>query len=186
MILLDEIEKAHTDVFNLLLQILDDGRLTDGQGRTVDFKNTVVIMTSNLGSDFIQEQHGDASYDSMKEHLMGLLLQTFRPELINRIDETVVFHPLNLEQIKNIAQLQLEGLLERMRQKEFDVEVTPTLLEKIAKAGFDPVFGARPLRRAIQNKVEDPLAKAILAGDILPSEPLMLDADEKGLVVKKR
>ncbi len=183
VILLDEIEKAHLDVFNILLQILDDGRLTDSHGRTVDFKNTVIIMTSNLGSDVIQERHDHADYESIKATLMTLLLRTFRPEFVNRIDEVVVFHPLEVDQIKAIAKLQLEGLLQRMRQKDFQVEITEKLLDKVAKAGFDPVFGARPLKRAIQHKVEDPLAKAVLAGKIVPKKPLILDADEHGLVI---
>lgn len=183
VVLLDEIEKAHADVFNILLQILDDGRLTDGQGRTVDFKNTVIIMTSNLGSDVIQEQDGAEKYTEMKSTLMALLLRTFRPEFVNRIDETVVFHPLTVDDIQHITHIQLEQLLERMRQKDLNVQLSSKLIERLAKAGFDPVFGARPLRRVIQQRVEDPLAKAILAGELIPNKPVLLDADEHGIVI---
>lgn len=182
VILLDEVEKAHPDVFNILLQVLDDGRLTDGQGRTVDFRNTVVIMTSNIGSDLIQEHNHDKAYDEMKEMLMGVLSQQFRPEFINRIDDIVVFHPLAEEQIKSIARIQLQSLIERLDDKGFEVTVTDKLLDKLTHAGFDPLFGARPLKRAIQQKIENPLAQAILGGKVLPGQPLELDADSQGLI----
>lgn len=185
VILLDEVEKAHPDVFNILLQVLDDGRLTDGQGRTVDFRNTVVIMTSNIGSDLIQEHHDEKGYQEMKAMLMGVLSHQFRPEFINRIDETVVFHPLAEAQIKSIAGIQMQALLARLEAMGFDVTVTDKLLEKLAHAGFDPLFGARPLKRAIQHKVEDPLAQAILSGRVVPGKALTLDADSNGLVLNQ-
>ncbi|GAA3547371.1 ATP-dependent chaperone ClpB [Zobellella aerophila] len=185
VILLDEVEKAHPDVFNILLQVLDDGRLTDGQGRTVDFRNTVVIMTSNIGSDLIQEHHDEKGYQEMKAMLMEVLSHQFRPEFINRIDETVVFHPLAQEQIKSIAGIQMQELLARLEAMGFEVTVTDQLLEKLSHAGFDPLFGARPLKRAIQHKVEDPLAQAILSGAIIPGKALTLDADSNGLVLNQ-
>ncbi|MBR9856570.1 MAG: ATP-dependent chaperone ClpB [Gammaproteobacteria bacterium] len=185
VILLDEVEKAHPDVFNILLQVLDDGRLTDGQGRTVDFRNTVVIMTSNIGSDLIQEHSTDKDYDEMKEMLMGVLSHQFRPEFINRIDDIVVFHPLAEEQIKSIARIQLQGLVDRLEDKGFEVTITEPLLEKLAHAGFDPLFGARPLKRAIQQKVENPLAQAMLSGKVVPGKPLELDADSEGLILNQ-
>ncbi|KZN37714.1 protein disaggregation chaperone [Pseudoalteromonas luteoviolacea CPMOR-2] len=165
VVLLDEVEKAHPDVFNILLQVLDDGRLTDGQGRTVDFKNTVIIMTSNLGSDVIQEQAGNNDYVALKAKLMEVLTTQFRPEFINRIDETVVFHPLVTEHIKQIARIQLDKLASRLKDNGFGFEVSDEALEKIAQSGFDPVFGARPLKRAIQQYIENPLAQNLLQGD---------------------
>ncbi|MGL4207328.1 MAG: ATP-dependent chaperone ClpB [Aeromonadaceae bacterium] len=174
VILLDEVEKAHPDVFNILLQVLDDGRLTDGQGRTVDFRNSVVIMTSNLGSDLIQEQHGEASYEEMKQMLMGVLAHSFRPEFLNRIDETVVFHPLGRGHIESIARIQLDGLLKRLDGMGYRVELRDALLSHLAEVGFDPVFGARPLKRAIQQEVENPLAQAILSGKVMPGRPMVL------------
>ncbi|MDN4503738.1 ATP-dependent chaperone ClpB [Alteromonadaceae bacterium BrNp21-10] len=183
VILLDEVEKAHPDVFNILLQVLDDGRLTDGQGRTVDFKNTVVIMTSNLGSDVIQELNTESQYAQMKQRVMDVVAHNFRPEFINRIDDTVVFHPLNAGQIKQIAKIQLQSLMARLNTKGYQMEVTDDALTRIAEAGFDPVYGARPLRRAIQNQIENPLAQQILSGKILPNSTISLDADESGLII---
>ncbi|GHA08742.1 ATP-dependent chaperone ClpB [Oceanisphaera arctica] len=185
VILLDEVEKAHPDVFNILLQVLDDGRLTDGQGRTVDFRNTVVIMTSNIGSDLIQEHSTEKDYDEMKEILMGVLSHQFRPEFINRIDDIVVFHPLGEDQIKSIARIQLQGLVGRLEDKGFEVTITERLLEKLAHAGFDPLFGARPLKRAVQQRVENPLAQAMLSGRVVPGKPLELDADSDGLILNQ-
>ncbi|OIN10350.1 ATP-dependent chaperone ClpB [Oceanisphaera psychrotolerans] len=185
VILLDEVEKAHPDVFNILLQVLDDGRLTDGQGRTVDFRNTVVIMTSNIGSDLIQEHSTEKGYDEMKAMLMEVLGHQFRPEFINRIDDIVVFHPLAEEQIKSIARIQLQGLVARLEDKGFEVTITERLLEKLAHAGFDPLFGARPLKRAVQHKVENPLAQAMLSGKVVPGKPLELDADSDGLILNQ-
>ncbi|MFT5839448.1 MAG: ATP-dependent Clp protease ATP-binding subunit ClpB, partial [Flavobacteriales bacterium] len=166
VILLDEVEKAHPDVFNILLQVLDDGRLTDGQGRTVDFKNTVIIMTSNLGSDIIQDVSGESNYKQMKSLVMGAVGEHFRPEFLNRVDDIVVFHPLGKEQITSIAKIQLRSLRERLADKGYRLELSLAALEKIADAGFDPVYGARPLKRAIQTEIENPLAQKILSGDL--------------------
>ncbi|WP_159739378.1 ATP-dependent chaperone ClpB [Vibrio atypicus] len=174
VILLDEVEKAHPDVFNILLQVLDDGRLTDGQGRTVDFRNTVVIMTSNLGSARIQESFGTVDYEGMKQQVMDVVSKHFRPEFLNRVDESVVFHPLGQEHIKSIASIQLSRLSKRMEEKGYLLEVSEKALDLIAQVGFDPVFGARPLKRAIQQSVENPLAKAILAGKVIPDKPVKL------------
>ncbi|KJY83734.1 protein disaggregation chaperone [Vibrio galatheae] len=174
VILLDEVEKAHPDVFNILLQVLDDGRLTDGQGRTVDFRNTVVIMTSNLGSTRIQESFGSVDYQGMKEQVMNVVSKHFRPEFLNRVDESVVFHPLGQDHIKSIATIQLERLSKRMEEKGYSLEVSDKALDLIAQVGFDPVYGARPLKRAIQQSVENPLAKAILAGKVVPDKPVKL------------
>jgi ATP-dependent Clp protease ATP-binding subunit ClpB len=183
VILLDEVEKAHPDVFNILLQVLDDGRLTDGQGRTVDFRNTVIIMTSNLGSDLIQEHHQMMAYQEMKAMLMDVLARSFRPEFLNRIDETVVFHPLGIEHIQSIAKIQLGTLMKRLEEMGYKVELRDSLLAHLAEVGFDPVYGARPLKRAIQQQVENPLAQDILSGKVLPSKSLVLDIQNDKLVV---
>ncbi len=175
VILLDEVEKAHNDVFNILLQVLDDGRLTDGHGRTVDFRNTVVVMTSNLGSQRIQELAGQG-YEVMKEAVMEVVGQQFRPEFINRVDELVVFHPLNREQIRLIAGIQLSRLQERLARVGLHLEVSDKALELLGNAGFDPVYGARPLKRAIQQELENPLAHKILAGDFKDGETIEVDA----------
>ncbi len=184
VILLDEVEKAHPDVFNILLQVLDDGRLTDGQGRTVDFRNAVVIMTSNLGSDLIQEQHGSSTYDEMKLMVLDVLSHSFRPEFLNRIDETVVFHPLSREHIESIARIQLGGLLKRLEGMGYKVELRDALLSHLADVGFDPVFGARPLKRAIQQEVENPLAQAILSGKASLAKTLVLDLQDDKFVLR--
>jgi ATP-dependent Clp protease ATP-binding subunit ClpB len=191
VLLLDEIEKAHPDVFNILLQVLDDGRLTDGQGRTVDFRNTVIVMTSNLGSDRIQELAEDRSFDTvsfdtsvsdemnnslnnenrynaMKDAVMEVVGGHFRPEFINRIDEVVVFHPLGREQIRGIADIQLELLRKRLSERELSLELEDEVMNKLASVGFDPVYGARPLKRAIQQMIENPLAQDILSGKFMP------------------
>jgi len=164
VVLLDEIEKAHPDVFNVLLQVLEDGRLTDGHGRTVDFRNTVIVMTSNLGSDKIQELAGEHNYDNMKLAVMDIVAHHFRPEFINRVDDVVVFHPLGRDQTRAIAEIQLSALRERLAQLDIGLLVDDQALEKLAEAGFDPVYGARPLKRAIQHSLENPIAQAILAG----------------------
>ena len=174
VILLDEVEKAHADVFNILLQVLDDGRLTDGQGRTVDFRNTVVIMTSNLGSDLIQGSK-DESYSEMKALVMSVVGQHFRPEFINRIDETVVFHPLGKENIRAIASIQLERLAKRMETRGYGLVFTDALLDFIAEVGYDPIYGARPLKRAIQQEIENSLAQQILSGQLLPGKVVTVD-----------
>ena len=181
VILMDEIEKAHPDVFNILLQVLDDGRLTDGHGRTVDFRNTVVVMTSNLGSSRIQEL-ATAGYDAMKAAVMDVVGQHFRPEFINRVDEMVVFHPLDQEQIKLIAGIQLGHLGKRLEANDFGMEVSDEALELLAKAGFDPVYGARPLKRAIQNEIENPLAQKILSGDLTSGKTIRIDVKDGGFI----
>lgn len=185
VILLDEVEKAHPDVFNILLQVLDDGRLTDGQGRTVDFRNTVVIMTSNLGSDLIQDRFGELSYGEMKELVMSVVTHHFRPEFINRIDETVVFHPLGQENIKAIARIQLQRLYQRLEEKGYSVTMSEAALDQLSQAGFDPVYGARPLKRAIQQEIENPLAQQILSGKLLPSKPITLALDGEQIVAQQ-
>ncbi len=185
VILLDEVEKAHPDVFNILLQVLVDGRLTDGQGRTVDFRNTVIIMTSNLGSDLIQERFGMIGYSEMKDMVMEVVAHNFRPEFINRIDEVVVFHPLGKEQITNIANIQLARLYKRLEEHGYEVTATAAALEKIGEAGFDPIFGARPLKRAIQQEIENPLAQEILSGRLIPGKPITLDVENDEIVAKQ-
>jgi len=174
VILLDEVEKAHPDVFNVLLQVLDDGRMTDGQGRTVDFKNTVIVMTSNLGSQMIQQMAGD-DYQVVKLAVMGEVKSYFRPEFINRIDEVVVFHSLDDKNIRNIAKIQLGYLEKRVQQLEMQLQVEDSALDELAKAGFDPIFGARPLKRAIQQFIENPLAKQILEGNFGPKDTIKVD-----------
>ncbi|MCK8044692.1 ATP-dependent chaperone ClpB [Shewanella sp. 1CM18E] len=182
VILLDEVEKAHPDVFNILLQVLDDGRLTDGQGRTVDFRNTVVIMTSNLGSDLIQMGFGTQSYDEMKSDVMQVVTQNFRPEFLNRVDEAVVFHPLDESNIAHIAGIQIEGLQKRLADKDYGLEISEEALALIARAGFDPIYGARPLKRALQQEVENPLAQQILSGQLLPGKPIKIAVEDDMLV----
>ena len=174
VILFDEIEKAHADVFNILLQVLDDGRLTDGQGRTVDFRNTVIIMTSNLGSHLIQEMNG-GDYEAMKLAVMEVVASHFRPEFINRIDETVVFHALGKEHMQGIANIQLQRLRKRLGERDLGLDISPAALAQLVEVGYDPVFGARPLKRAIQTHLENPLAQRILAGDFLPGSTVHVD-----------
>jgi ATP-dependent Clp protease ATP-binding subunit ClpB len=175
VILMDEVEKAHPDVFNVLLQVLDDGRLTDGQGRTVDFRNTVIVMTSNLGSQMIQSMSGD-DYQVIKLAVLGEVKSYFRPEFINRIDEVVVFHALDEKNIASIARIQLQGLEKRLAQMEMGLEISEAALAEIAKAGFDPLYGARPLKRAIQSELENPLAREILGGHFAPKDIIRIDA----------
>jgi len=182
VILLDEVEKAHPEVFNVLLQVLDDGRLTDGQGRTVDFRNTVVAMTSNLGSTLIQEFAGKDDYEAMKQAVMEVVRQHFRPEFINRIDEAVVFHPLGSQHIRDIAKIQVKRLLARIAERGMKIELTDAALNHLALSGFDPVYGARPLKRSIQTLVENPLARAILDGQFVPGDAIRVDYRDKGLV----
>mgnify|MGYP001619318386 CR=1 FL=1 len=175
VILLDEVEKAHPEVFNVLLQVLDDGRLTDGQGRTVDFRNTVIVMTSNLGSQTIQEMAGEANYERMKAAVMEIVGQHFRPEFVNRIDDIVVFHPLGREQLHRIAEIQVQHLRGRLAARDMGFTLTPAALDKLAAAGFDPVYGARPLKRAIQQQIENPLAQEILSGKFGPGDTILAD-----------
>ena len=185
VILLDEVEKAHPDVFNVLLQVLDDGRLTDGQGRTVDFKNTVIVMTSNLGSDRIQELAGEAHYAEMKAAVMEIVGLHFRPEFINRLDEAIVFHPLGHDQIRVIAEIQIGYLRKRLQEREIGLKVTREALDKLGEAGFDPVYGARPLKRAIQQQLENPLAQEILACRFVSGEVIHVDVENGILTFSK-
>ena len=190
VLLLDEIEKAHPDVFNILLQVMDDGRLTDGHGRTVDFRNTVIVMTSNLGSDHIQEAMlkgaitgaigEEAAYSAMKETVLQDVVKHFSPEFVNRIDETVVFQPLQSGQIRAIAEIQIELLNDRLRERDLVLEVSSAALDKLAEVGYDPVYGARPLKRAIQNHIENPLAQEVLKGSFAPGSVILVDANPAG------
>ena len=182
VLLLDEIEKAHPDVFNVLLQVLDDGRLTDGQGRTVDFKNTVIIMTSNLGSDVVQLLAGDDNYDLMKSSVMDVVSGHFRPEFINRVDEVVVFHPLSKDQLRGIANIQLALLAKRLAELDLTLRVDDAVLDRLLEAGFDPVYGARPLKRIIQRLIENPLAESILAGKFAPGVEIIGRLEEEQVV----
>jgi ATP-dependent Clp protease ATP-binding subunit ClpB len=182
VILLDEIEKAHSDVFNVLLQVLDDGRLTDGQGRTVDFRNTVIVMTSNLGSQLIREIEGEERYVQIKERVLEVVKEHFRPEFINRLDEIVVFHPLGRGQIRAIAGIQIDRLRVRLEESGLSLSVSDAALDMLAEAGYDPVYGARPLKRVIQQRLENPLARRILAGDFMPGETVHVDARDGEVV----
>lgn len=184
MILLDEVEKAHPDVFNVLLQVLDDGRLTDGQGRTVDFRNTVIVMTSNLGSQMIQQMAGD-DYGVIKLAVMAEVKTFFRPEFINRIDDVIVFHSLDEKNIRDIARIQLQYLEKRLAAMDMSLDVSDAALDRIADAGFDPVFGARPLKRAIQAEIENPLATHILEGDFGPKDVIKVDCKKGKMVFSK-
>jgi len=184
VILLDEVEKAHPDVFNVLLQVLDDGRLTDGQGRTVDFRNTVIVMTSNLGSQMIQELAGEQNYETMKAAVMEVVSQHFRPEFINRIDDLVVFHPLAREHIRRIVDIQLGYLHDRLAERDIRIRLSDAARDKLAAAGFDPVYGARPLKRAIQQQVENPLAQEILRGKFRPGDTIEVAAGDERLEFK--
>lgn len=185
LILLDEVEKAHPDVFNILLQVLDDGRLTDGQGRTVDFRNSVIVMTSNLGSHLIQEMAPKEDYQAMKKSVLEVVRDHFRPEFINRIDEIVVFHPLDQQQISSIAAIQTSHLKQRLHERGIGFILDDSALRYIAEVGYDPVYGARPLKRAIQQELENPLAHAILAGEFVPGDLIRVVREEEGLSFKK-
>jgi ATP-dependent Clp protease ATP-binding subunit ClpB len=187
VILMDEVEKAHPDVFNILLQVLDDGRLTDGQGRTVDFRNTVIVMTSNLGSQMIQEMDGgdsEESYTKMKAAVMGVVQGHFRPEFINRLDEIVVFRPLEKDQIRAIAKIQLAQLEKRLAERQLKLEIGDKALDLLGNVGFDPVYGARPLKRAIQQQLENPLAQKLLAGEFPPGSTIRVEAEGGHLVFR--
>ena len=183
VILLDEVEKAHHDVFNILLQVLDDGRLTDGQGRTVDFRNTVIVMTSNLGSHLIQEMV-NSTYQEMKNAVMEIVNQHFRPEFINRLDDCIVFHPLKREQIREIITIQIDILKQRLHEHHFQLEIDNSCLDYLAALGYDPVYGARPLKRVIQQQIENPLAQAILQGKFAAGDTIRLMTDKEGIVFK--
>jgi len=186
VVLLDEVEKAHKDVFNVLLQVLDDGRLTDGQGRTVDFRNTVIIMTSNLGSDVIQQLAGEKQYVRMKTEVMERVQEHFRPEFINRIDDIIVFHPLGQEQIRAIVEIQLAGLKKRLAERDLTLELSEEARDLLGEAGFDPVYGARPLKRAIQQQIENPLAERILQGAFVPGNRIVIAVEDGQLRFEKR
>jgi ATP-dependent Clp protease ATP-binding subunit ClpB len=185
VILLDEVEKAHHDVFNVLLQVLDDGRMTDGQGRTVDFKNTVIVMTSNLGSQMIQQMSGD-DYQVIKLAVMAEVKTHFRPEFVNRIDEIVVFHALSEKDIESIARIQLQSLESRLGKMDIRLDVSPAALAAVAQEGFDPIYGARPLKRAIQQQIENPLATEILKGNFGPGDTVHVAAKGGKLSFVKR
>ncbi len=186
VILLDEVEKAHPDVFNVLLQVLDDGRLTDGQGRTVDFRNTVIVMTSNLGSQVIQELAGEENYVRMKSAVMEIVGGHFRPEFVNRIDDIVVFHPLGKAQLRAITEIQTHYLRDRLAARDIGMEFTTAALDKLAEAGFDPVYGARPLKRAIQTQIENPLAQEILGGHFAAGDVIVVDAGREVLAFTRK
>ncbi len=186
VVLLDEVEKAHPDVFNVLLQVLDDGRLTDGQGRTVDFRNTVIVMTSNLGSQLIQRMAGEDNYERMKAAVMDVVGEHFRPEFINRVDDMVVFHPLTAAQLRQIVVIQLDYLRRRLAEREMTLVMSEQALDRLAEAGFDPVYGARPLKRAIQARIENPLAQAILKGSFGPGDTIEADVAESGFVFRRK
>jgi ATP-dependent Clp protease ATP-binding subunit ClpB len=185
VILLDEVEKAHPDVFGVLLQVLDDGRLTDGQGRTVDFRNTVIVMTSNLGSQLIQEMAGTEQYDAMKAAVMEIVGQQFRPEFINRIDDLVVFHPLGKDHIRDITDIQINYLRQRLQAQNMKLNISDTALDKLGEAGFDPVYGARPLKRAIQQNLENPLAQEILAAKFVTGDTINIDWRDEAMTFSK-
>jgi len=185
VLLLDEVEKAHPDVFNILLQVLDDGRLTDGQGRTVDFRNTVIVMTSNLGSDIIQQKAGEANYEDMKAAVMEVVGTHFRPEFINRVDEVVVFHPLAEDQIQGIARIQIETLSNRLKEQDMKLELDEAAMGLLAEVGYDPVYGARPLKRAIQRMIENPLAQRLLNGEFVAGDTILGTVKDHKLVFTK-
>jgi len=183
VILFDEIEKAHPDVFNVLLQLLDDGRLTDGQGRTVDFKNTVVIMTSNIASQIILAYKGQ-NYEKMKEECLAVLRQSFRPEFLNRVDEIVVFHPLSKTELRQIVDIQLERLRKRLAERKIEIELTDKARDYFAEKGYDPVYGARPLRRMIQRELETSLGRKLIMGEVRDGSRVIVDAGPQGLEIK--
>ncbi|MDX1634652.1 MAG: ATP-dependent chaperone ClpB [Marinobacter sp.] len=185
VLLLDEVEKAHPDVFNILLQVLEDGRLTDGQGRTVDFRNTVIVMTSNLGSDIIQQKAGEENYEAMKADVMEVVGTHFRPEFINRVDEVVVFHPLARDQIQGIAKVQIENLARRLRDQDMALDLDDDAMALLAEVGYDPVYGARPLKRAIQRMIENPLAQRLLQGEFVPGDTIKATVSDHQLVFRK-
>jgi ATP-dependent Clp protease ATP-binding subunit ClpB len=186
VILFDEIEKAHPDVFNIMLQILDDGRLTDSQGRTVDFRNSVVIMTSNIGSQYILDLAGDdEKYDLMRDRVMEAMRANFRPEFLNRVDELIIFHSLRQEQLREIVKLQVQRLEKRLSDRKMSLVLSPAALDWIAQVGYDPVYGARPLKRAIQKELETPIAKGILRGDFVDGDRIYTDVENERLVFKR-
>jgi ATP-dependent Clp protease ATP-binding subunit ClpB len=184
VVLFDEIEKAHPDVFNILLQILDDGRLTDSQGRTVDFRNVVIIMTSNVGSVYILE-HARDNWDTVEKQVMQALRQTFKPEFLNRVDDIIIFHPLGIEQIGSIVELQLKRLRKLLAERNLTLEISEAAKKRLAEEGFDPAFGARPLKRAIQREIQNPLALAVLEGKFNDGDRIIADVSDDGIVFTK-
>jgi ATP-dependent Clp protease ATP-binding subunit ClpB len=182
VVLFDEVEKAHPEVFNALLQILDDGRLTDGKGRTVDFKNTVIVMTSNVGSQWIQDL-GAKDYEEMRRRVLDALRSHFKPEFLNRVDEVIIFHALTLENIKQIVEIQLRNLRKRLAERKISLSLTDGAKEFLAKEGFDPVYGARPLKRAIQRFIQDPLALKLLQGEFSEGDTVEADVSLKNEIV---
>ena len=186
VVLLDEIEKAHPDVFNVMLQILDDGRVTDAQGHTVDFKNSVIIMTSNIGSQYILDIAGDDSrYEEMQGRVMDTMRTSFRPEFLNRIDEIIIFHPLQRQQLRQIVLLQIQHLVERLAERKMSLKLTEAAVDFLAEVGFDPVYGARPLKRAIQRELETQLAKGILRGEFNDGDTIFVDIENERLTFKR-
>ena len=185
VILFDEIEKAHPDVFNILLQILDDGRLTDGQGRTVDFKNTIIIMTSNIGSQFISDSDGTLDEDEIRARVMESLRNQFRPEFINRIDDLIIFHRLDQTQLMAIVDIQIKRMQQRLSEKKISIQLSKSAKELLAQKGYDPVFGARPLKRIIVRMIQDPLAYKLISGELHENETLTIDAQDEQLIFQK-
>jgi ATP-dependent Clp protease ATP-binding subunit ClpB len=185
VLLFDEIEKAHPEVFNIFLQIIEDGRLTDGQGRTVDFKNTVIIMTSNIGSQFIQELMG-TNEEEMRKRVMDALRQQFKPEFLNRLDEIIIFHNLSKQNIKSIVEIQLQKLEKKLQDRNIKITISDKAKNLMIEEGFDMTYGARPLKRAIQRMIQDPIASKILSGDIKEKDHIDIDVKEKALVIKKK
>ena len=186
VILFDEIEKAHPDVFNIFLQILDDGRVTDAQGRTVDFKNSIIIMTSNIGSQYILDISGDDSrYDEMRNRVMEAMRSSFRPEFLNRLDELIIFHSLQKSELRNIVQLQVDRLKQRLTDRKISLKLSSSALDFLAEVGYDPVFGARPLKRAIQRELETQIAKAILRGDFSDGDTIFVDVQNERLAFNR-
>ena len=185
VILFDEIEKAHPDVFNIMLQILDDGRLTDSQGRTVDFKNTIIIMTSNIGSQYILDVTGEENYEEMRSRVMGAMRDSFRPEFLNRIDEIIIFHGLTKEQLQPIVKLQIQGLEKRLAERKLSLKLSENAIDFLAELGYDPVYGARPLKRAIQRYLETAIAKSILRGDFQEGDTIFVDVEDERLTFKR-
>jgi ATP-dependent Clp protease ATP-binding subunit ClpB len=186
VVLFDEIEKAHADVFNVMLQILDDGRLTDSQGRTVDFKNTIIIMTSNIGSQYILDLAGDDSkYEEMRARVMDAMRTNFRPEFLNRVDEMIIFHSLQKSQLRAIVKLQIERLETRLSEQKLSLKMADEAIDFLAELGYDPVYGARPLKRAIQRYLETSIAKAILKGEYKPGDTIFADVEDERLTFKK-
>jgi ATP-dependent Clp protease ATP-binding subunit ClpB len=186
VVLFDEIEKAHQDVFNVLLQILDDGRLTDGQGRTVDFKNVVVIMTSNVGSQYITDLEDEKDEEAMRNRVLESLRSQFRPEFLNRVDDIIIFHRLSREQIKLIVDIQLKRLQKRLAERNIELVLTESAKEFLAKEGYDPLYGARPLKRVIVQRLENPLALKIISGEIKEGEKISVDAKKEGLIFRNQ